>query len=231
MRPLRGFTLALNKGAHPLIAPPSRIRAARGFTLIEVLVAVTIFAIISAMSFRVLTVILESRERVESATKRWREIGLAMSRIEQDLSSLVNRPARDAGGISQKPLVGVQVPRGDEGHLMLTRMGALDLPGALGAPQRVGYRFRDGVLEQLDWPVLDQGPRTRPTVTPILEGLNAFDIRYLDHRGQWHTLWPQRDLTSGGPGQDAPAAIEISMALASGERITRLIPTAWGLRS
>ena len=200
---------------------------ARGFTLIEVVVAVAIFAIISSMSYAVLATVLDSRARIEQETKKWRDIGLALARIEQDLNSLVNRPARDAGGLLQPALLGIAVPRGDEGQLILTRMGDLDLPGTAGAPQRIGYRCTEGMLQQLLWPVLDQGPRTRPSIAPVLEGVTACEFRYLDQRGQWQTLWPARDATPG-TASVAPAAVEVTITLQRGEQVRRLLPIVWG---
>ena len=179
--------------------------AAAGFTLIEVLVAITIFAIMSVIAFRVLTTILDTRERVEIETRKWREIAIAVARIEQDLLAYRDRRIRDFGGIEQAALVGVQVPLGDQGRIMFTRGGYTDQPGARGAPQRVGYRLREGVLEQLTWPVLDQAQRTRPAVNVVLRGVSAFELRYLDTRNgvlgaPWLNQWPPP-----GTFQQAPA--------------------------
>ena len=246
---------------------PTRPRSSTGFTLIEVLIAITIFAIMSVMAFRVLTIILETRDRVDRENKKWREIATAVARIEQDLLSFRDRRIRDSGGIEQAALVGVQVPLGDQGNIMLTRAGYTDQPGARGAPQRVGYRVKDGILEQLAWPVLDQAQRTRPNVNVVLRGVSGFEVRYLDARNgpfnaPWLNQWPPpgtfqatptpgttetstpptagtpaTPAAPGAPGTPAtpgaapapprdpiPGAVEIALSLASGERITRVIP-------
>lgn len=208
-------------------------RAHAGFTLIEVIIAITIFAILSGMSYRVLTVVLETRERVDRENQRWREISLAITRIGQDISAVINRSIIESGGGEQRrpPLVGVQVPRADEGQLMLTRVGALDLPGAIGAPQRVGYRVRDGRLEMLLWPALDQGVRTQPVPMPLLEGVQSLELRYMDARGQWSTLWPTPAVSpQPGAGGEVPNAIELALVLAGGERIRRLFAPVWAPR-
>ena len=199
-----------------------------GFTLIEVLIAVTIFGIISGMSYRVLTTILESRERIERETKRWRDIALALGRLQQDIQALLDRTARDKGDALLAPIVGRQVALRYEGQIEMTRIGAIDLPGALGAPQRVGYRLEDGHLQYLAWPVLDRAPLTEPRVIPLLDGVAKLEIRYADAGGAWQTAWPRPGASASATS--APTLIEIVLTLESGEGIRRVIPTAWGQR-
>lgn len=210
-------------------------RRSRGFTLIEILIAVAIFGILSVMAFRVLTVILDAKERVDRESRRWRDVGLAVARIEQDVGALIDRPLRDSGGGRIKPICGEPLPRGEAGQIELTRVGALDSPGPIGAPQRVGYRVRDGRLELMYWPVLDRALRTTPQVTPILAEVQTLEFRYMDERGQWNTRWPAngcQEIPSAAtvPVPVAPAGIEMVMTLQRGERIRRVFVPAWGTR-
>ena len=155
-----------------------------------------------------------------------------MTRIERDIAALRPRCIRDSGGNPAAPLVGQLVPRGDEGTIMMTRAGYAEQAGALGAPQRVGYRLRDGTLEQLSWPVLDQGPRTQPVALPILGGVTAFEVRYLPREQSLaQTAWPPPGVFQLGQAcaaQNAylPAGIEVSITLATGERIQRIFAIA-----
>ena len=206
-----------------------------GFTLIEVLVAIAIFGVMSGVAYRALTTVLESRERLDIEHKKWRSISIAFSRVEHDLGAIRARPARDTGGVLQPPLVGNQVIRiPTEGQIMFSRAGYTDEKGIPGAPTRVGFRARDGNLEYMTWSALDQGPRTEPTVRPILGGVTELRIRYLDATGGWNDRWPAGAAVNV-PLDDAramiPRALEFELQLASGERIRRVFaPLAGGNR-
>jgi general secretion pathway protein J len=197
----------------------------QGLTLVELLVAVAIFGILSAMAYRALTVVLESRDRIELETRKWRGLSLFFTRIEQDVAAIAPRPIRDARGALSPAVVGnpTNTANGDAA-LILTRTGFAMEPGEVAPPRRLGYRLRAGVVELLSWSGLDQGPQAAPRINALLPEINALDIRYLDRRGQWSLNWPQADVPASATA--IPAAIEVSLTLVSGQRITRLLPTA-----
>ena len=66
--------------------PPRR---QRGLTLIELMVALAIFAVLGVLSYRALAEVSTSRTRLEEGFERWRSIGRAMQRIDTDLLQLV----------------------------------------------------------------------------------------------------------------------------------------------
>lgn len=204
-----------------LKAAPRRVR---GLTLIELLVAVMIFAVLSAIAYRALTVTLESRGRIEQENRKWRDLALFFARLEQDVAAVAPRPIRDPGDLIVPAFVGnATVTRANEGALMLTRTAFAAEPGNVDPPRRLGYRLRDSVVELLTWTALDQGPRDEPRVVPVLHDVTEMQLSYLDPRGQRYATWPPTGVAN--PTTVIPSAVEISLTLASGERITRLLPT------
>ena len=200
------------------------MRSARGLTLIELVVAIAIFGVLSAFAYRALTVVLESRGRIEQENRKWREIALFFTRIEQDLAASAPRPVRDPSGAFAPALVGNPTLGGaTDGALMLTRTGFAADPGAIEPPRRIGYRLRGGTIELVSWPGLDRGSREEPRAIPVLRDVSAIQLRYLDRRGQWHVAWPPAATT--GSQTEVPAGVEVAVTLVSGERITRLLPT------
>lgn len=194
-----------------------------GFTLIEVLIAVTIFAVMSALAYRGLASILNSRERVAQENQKWRGVSTFFARLEADLANAVARDIRNSNNLVEHAFVGnVTFNKETEGQLMFTRMGLPGTSGTLAAPQRLGYRIKEGTIEELVWPVLDQGPRTVPAVYPLLSGVNTFTLRYLDANQAWQTRWPPLG-TGPTPAQNIPKALEVALTLDSGEMITRLL--------
>jgi general secretion pathway protein J len=202
-----------------------KIRGAAGFTLIELLVALVVFAVLSGLAYRALAVVLDSRGHIDRENRKWREVALFLSRLEQDVATAVPRPVRDAGDTIAPAVAGTPVPaRAHEGLLVLTRTAFAADPGVAAPPRRLGYRMRGNAVELLAWTVLDQGPRTEPAVVAALRDVKDMQVRFLDRRGQWHLQWPPAGAPA--PQQTVPAAIEVALTLASGERVVRLMPTA-----
>ncbi|MHB8167671.1 MAG: type II secretion system minor pseudopilin GspJ, partial [Sulfuricella sp.] len=162
--------------------------------------------------------VLDTRAKVTAESKKWRDVTLFFTRLEQDLSRLANRPVRDSRDLLSPALLGEPVAAGeDDAQLAFTRMGLEGQSGVLSDVQRLGYRLRDGKVEMLVWPVLDQAPRTRPDVEVVLSGVKSMKIRYLGAEGAWWTSWPK----PGAPGE-LPRALEVTLELMSGERMSRL---------
>jgi general secretion pathway protein J len=189
----------------------------RGFTLVEVLVALTIFALMSMLAYRGLNSMLETRAHLTEDNRRWRDLALTLAQLEQDMSQAVNRPVRDSGGLLQPALVGVPQPLANDAQLSVSRMGSGWQTGVAADVQRHGYRLRNGTLEQLVWPVLDQAPLSVPAVYPLLDRVSRFELRYLDAAGNWQPSWPL-------PGATAvlPAALEVVLELDGGIAVTRV---------
>lgn len=190
----------------------------RGFTLIEVMVALTIFALMSGVGYRALEAVLTAAARVEQETVKWRELALAFVSMEQSLTAIVDRPVRERDGRAASAFSGSAAVRNDaEPLLVFTRMGFPDQGGTLADSQRVGYRLRSGQLEQLIWPVLDQAPDSEPRATVLVSGITTVALRYLASSGAWQAAWPP-----AGEAAGTPVAIEVSLKLATGEQVTRL---------
>lgn len=189
----------------------------RGFTLVEVLVALTIFALMSTLAYRGLTSVLETRTHLADDNRRWRDIALTLAQLEQDMSQAVNRPVRDNGGLTQPALLGNPQARADEAQLSVSRMGSAWQSGVAADVQRHAYRLNNGTLEQLVWPVLDQAPLSAPQVHPLLERVARFELRYLDAGGNWQPRWPLP-----GVATVLPAALEVVLELDGGTTVTRV---------
>lgn len=189
------------------------------FTLIELLVALAIFAIVSAFAYRSLSTLLDSRAALEQESRKWRDVALFVGRFERDLQSVLSRRSMGASGTQLAPVSSVVEAGGTlaEG-LALTRSGATLYAGPLAAPQRIAYRFIDDRIERLAWNAADVAPRAEPTSTPVLTGARKLSFRYLDAKGEWRPQWGQP-----GSADMVPAAVEVTLELAGGERITRLV--------
>lgn len=198
----------------------------RGFTLVELLVALAIFALMSAFAYRGLTGMLESREVLASESRKWRDVALFVGRFERDLHAVLNRRAASASGAPQAAVSStIDTGAGQTPGLSFTRSGGALHDNALAAPQRVAYRLREATVERLAWPAVDAAPRSEPGVVPVLTGAKALNLRFLDARGEWRATWGLFGSaeTMANAREALPAAVEMTLELASGERIVRLV--------
>lgn len=185
-----------------------------GFSLLEMLVAVVLFAIASALAYGGLRGIMRAQEQGIEAKARLGRLQFAVSLIERDMASVARRSVRDAyGGL--RPVF-----EGEAQRVELTRHGhanALALPRA--EMERVAYVLREERLLRLRWPVLDRAPATRPVEDELLDGLRRMDVVYLDARGREHRQWPPPH----GEAQSLPRAVRIMLEVEGFDEILRVL--------
>ena len=193
-------------------------RRARAFTLVELLIALAIFALLSAFAYRGLAVLLDSREALDRDSRKWRDVALFVGRFERDIQAVIDRPATGPSGTPQGPLSSLlDLGGAAAGGLAITRAGATLYANELAAPQRVGYRLADSRVDRLAWPGVDAGPRAEVTATPVLENVRSLGFRFLDRTLEWRRDWALPAT------QGMPLAVEMTLELASGERIVRVV--------
>jgi len=184
-----------------------------GFTLLELLIALSILALLSLLGYRALVSLTDSEVRLSTETARWRSLDALFTRLEADLREALPRAAR-IGATSEPPWFG-GVDLDGNADLRFSRAGpefALE-PGSTG--QRLGYRLRGGAVEVLYWPYLDIAPGVEPAAYVLAEGVQSFRVDYLDSHNVWRTQWPLS-------GEAAlPRAVRVVLTLADGETVER----------
>jgi general secretion pathway protein J len=191
----------------------ARARPALGFTLLELLVALAIFGIFSALAYSGLGRMLDGRARLEDEQKIWQQLSQVFMRISDDVANARPRTVRDEAGIAQLPaFVGrpydsralaepsVEFTRGGELKYGITADSDL---------RRVAYRFKDGKLYRITWPVLDRAPTTKPLEAPLIGNVETFEVRFEDSSGNTTPNWP----AGGANPNTPPPAIEVTLAI------------------
>ena len=184
----------------------------KGFTLLELLVALAIYGLLAAMSYGGLQAVLNQQWHTEQAADRLGELQKMYLLMQRDIEQVVPRLVRNEFGDLQQPLVG-----GDS--LRLTRGGWRNPAGRQRSTlQRVGYAYEEQQLVRYAWSVLDRAQDSEPLKQPLTEDVERMQLRYLDGNDVWKEQWPD---TSGFVGTDVavdrtelpelPKALEVTI--------------------
>jgi general secretion pathway protein J len=183
------------------------IRSARGFTLLELLVAIAVFAVMALMAYGGLDSVLSQRRAVETRLNEIAQLQKAYMRLRTDLQQIRNRPVRDAYG-DEVPAVFL-APSAP--ILEFTRGGWRNPTyRPRSSQERVAYRLADGKLIRSSWRVLDRVQGAEPVDLVVLDRVDTLEWRFLDPAGQWQPNWPPLSQVNTR-NVPPPAAIEVTL--------------------
>jgi general secretion pathway protein J len=158
-----------------------------GFTLVEMLIALSIFGMITAAGVALLTVTARTQQTSDRLLAELGQIRQVGALLTADLAQAAPRIYRDRGGVPQRAFAG---GTGEAPALLAFVRRGWDT-GEGGTLQRVGYRLREGRLERLSFARVDGGGEA--VVVPLLDGVRALRLRYRDEEGAWHERWDSSD--------------------------------------
>jgi general secretion pathway protein J len=158
---------------------------ARGFTLVELLVALVVFATMAALAYGGLNSIARTRGELARQGDRFRDLTRAIDMLNRDIGESVARPVRGASGQELPAFIGTSE------QIELTRVGFANPQAEQRSNlERVMYEVDANSMKRGRYAVLDRVQDTAPTMTDLNVTVDALRLRYLTLGGQWLDTWP-----------------------------------------
>ena len=193
-------------------ASPPKIKTTKGFTLLELMVAMVIFSFMSIMAYSALANVFKSNEVISSQELKLKKLQRSMMFIERDLRQLVLRSRSTGYGQSVSPALDYGLDT--EGVIEFTRAGNSNPTGLVRSSlQRVRYIVDDGKFSRLSWNIVDHID-AEPVSMLLLENVDLLAFRFLDNKNNWQETWSST--------VQSPKAIELTIEHKNWGKIVRL---------
>jgi len=182
-------------------------------TLLELLIVIVIFTIVSTAAYSGLQNSLKAEENFSAAMKDLEAVQMSITLFQRDVMQLSPRTVRDAYGDYEPAIFLV-----DGKELVFTRGGNFSsLKLDRTELTRVAYSLQNEQLIRSYWRQLDSTQGDQPLGASLLRNVTGLQIRVLDQNGIWHLDWPLA-------GNDKMRALEIKLEVRDWGEIRRLLP-------
>ena len=215
MHSLYGFPLV-----HPYrpVNLSGRAATQSGITLLELLVALFIFSLISGLAFASLYQIRQAHDSIHTTMKRVNEIRVALTLLEQDLHYAVPRMIRGLTDSIEPAFRGSTSLT--QTQMEWSRASATVTPSPQTAGlKRVQYFVRDKVLYRAVWTHLDRTAEATAVEQAVLSQVDQWRLIFHGPRNQVSELWPP---LPNNPHL-IPNAVDIELQLADFGTVRRLV--------
>lgn len=188
------------------------MRGERGFTLVEMLVALSIFAVIAAMGVALLRSSVDTQDAVQARLKGMSGVNRLRAVMANDLAQAVPRATRGQAGDP------VPAFTGSSNGFAFVHAGAASLDGSPRPNvERVAYAMTGGEWRRAAQPMLDgsalsDGDR-------LIGDVSGAAVRYRDAQGNWSEGW------TSDPGDRLPRAVEVRLTRTGRAPLTMLFLT------
>lgn len=206
----------------------SRALRSRGFTLVELLVAIVVLSLISMLIYSAFSSMKRSREGIERVDDRYREGRLAMTRMIRELQSAfisLHAPINTSFLVQKTAFIGTTGTPADRLDFDSFSNRRLDRNSHVSDQCELSYfgspnPEQQGVLDlaRRVSTTLDLDPKKGGRVEVLATDIDLFDLQYLDAQtGNWVDTWDTTQSVTGQPAR-LPVQVRILLVLNGGSR-------------
>ncbi len=192
----------------------------RGFTLLELLVALAVFTVIGAAAYTGLFAVLDARDATRAQSDRLAAVQYAVDTFVDDLAQATDRPVRSLQPRERAPLY---APGPDIEPLLAVTRGGWPNPARLprSTLARVEWLIDDRQLVRQTRARPDAPVQVEPVRRRLLERVEDVALRFRDADGEWSPRWPP--LNAPDAAATLPRAVEVTLELADWGEVRRLV--------
>ncbi|MBL4832063.1 MAG: type II secretion system minor pseudopilin GspJ [Aliivibrio sp.] len=195
-------------------------RAILGFTLIEVLVAIAVFASLSLGAYQVVNQAQRGNQISKVSIERIKQLQRSLIFLDNDFRQMAPRQFRTDGEEASKKLLyaGDYVGESQSQGILFVRLGWQNPQQTFprGEITKVGYRLIDGTLERVWWRYPDTVSGDQPITVKLLDKVSDLHFFFYDGKS-WLESWDKELML--------PAAVKLSMRLEDKGLIERIFLT------
>ncbi|XQF89351.1 type II secretion system minor pseudopilin GspJ [Pseudoalteromonas espejiana] len=189
----------------------------RGFTLIEVLVAMAILAVVIMATHQILDSTTKAKEASDEKIAELNGLQTAFRLMDQDFSQMTQRTVRNEAGDAQEQylLAGRYILESQYDGIAFVRDGWVNPINLLPRSelQAVGYRVLDDNLERVYRVYVDQLDNMEPRVQVVLTNVEEPKFEFLGANNEWQEQWQIKAL---------PKAVAVTLQQIDAEPIRRV---------
>lgn len=172
-----------------------------GFTLVEMLVALTIFALLAAGGTGLLRASLDTQTAVDARLAELGDIGRLHALLSSDLGQAVSRVTRAPDGVRPSFV-------GNSSGMQFVAAGWTNLDGSARSElRRVAWKVSNGDFSRVGNPQLD-GSDEGAMAASLARDLTSASLRYRKRDGSWSPTFDSNEQ------EPLPAAVELTLTKA-----------------
>lgn len=192
------------------------MKHSRAFTLLEMIVAISIFAVIAIISYASLNRFLDNRDVLQAEIELMKDLQLAFSLLEQDMHFMSERRVRDEYGDPEPLLIVNNIDLAGELLRFTAARRNVSLPGVSNL-QRTSYRWENGNFIRVNWQVLDRDQDAIESKHLLLSDVDSVKVNVLTTDEE-----TTQSLSTWDSAEKLPDGIEWQIQMANGKQYRRV---------
>jgi general secretion pathway protein J len=187
-----------------------------GFTLLELLIALSIFSFMAVMAYGGVRLVIDGNQQLEKAAENLSSLQRTFMFLQQDLEQAVPRGVRDDYGSKEAAFICCE----DDKLLHFSRGGIRGEIRGGSNIRRVEYYLTEGKFGRKIWSTLDRVQDSKASHIQLMEGVQEVDIRILAYGDtEWQDSQPSEEEIDG---LLPPRAIKITITTERYGKVSRL---------